>query len=409
MTLRPLQRLHYGLRQVYQGMRGPRWFPQVPLGLLLGVAGLWLLQAEVGADWRTQLDALLEDPSRLDPRTLPPLIVGSGMLPMALGLLLRSRLAWVMAVLLTATAAVVTQFGAPALRLDLLGYFGLLLIALILARHRFDHSSLAAGSLFGFTAMAMLLQYATFGSYYLGSGFRPPVEDLVTGLYFSIETVSTVGYGDIIPHTREAQLFTMSIIVLGVAAFATSLTAVIAPMVRRGLQRIASQGAPTMNRTNHFVVIGNTSLATNTCLELARRGRPVTRILSEAPEVAAEASGIDFVVGDPSHSEVLRAAGAQYAEAVLAMLDDDSDNAFAVLAVRELRGSARTVAAVNDVRHLARVKLVQPDMVVAPQILGGELTAMLLSGEEVTPEFVAQRLFQPSGTAPDGEPSAAKG
>jgi voltage-gated potassium channel len=100
------------------------------------------------------------------------------------------------------------------------------------------------------------------------------------------------------------------------------------------------------------------------------------------------------VVGDPSSTETLREAGAHRAEAVLAMLADDSENAFVVLAVKELAGKARTVAAVNDARHLGRVKLVQPDVVIAPQVLGGELLAMLLSGEQVTPDFVMQRVFQ---------------
>ncbi|MGA9957897.1 MAG: potassium transporter, partial [Acidobacteriaceae bacterium] len=47
-----------------------------------------------------------------------------------------------------------------------------------------------------------------------------------------------------------------------------------------------------------------------------------------------------------------------------------------------------------DARHLSRVKLVQPDVVIAPQVLGGELAAMLLSGEQVTPEWVVERVFQ---------------
>ena len=88
------------------------------------------------------------------------------------------------------------------------------------------------------------------------------------------------------------------------------------------------------------------------------------------------------------------------------MLADDSENAFAVLAVKELGGSAKTVAAVNDARHLGRVKLVQPDVVIAPQVLGGELAAMLLSGEQVTPEWVVERVFQqvnPAAVTPEAE------
>jgi voltage-gated potassium channel len=154
-----------------------------------------------------------------------------------------------------------------------------------------------------------------------------------------------------------------------------------------------------MKREHHYVVIGNTPLAVNTWRELAKREMPVTRILREAPE-DGDLKDVDMVIGDPSMTSVLREAGAQDAEAVLAMLVDDSENAFVVLAVKELNGTARTVAAVNDARHLSRVKLVQPDVVIAPQVLGGELTAMMLSGEKVTSDFVMERVFQHSGTMP---------
>ena len=237
------------------------------------------------------------------------------------------------------------------------------------------------------------MMYATFGTYYLGTQFKPRITDLVSAFYYAMVTMSTVGYGDIVPATPQARLFALSVIVLGVAVFATSLTAVIGPLVGRSLQGIVNRKGSRMRRENHFVVIGNTPLAINTWRELAKRGRPVTRILRETPE-EGENKDVDVVVGDPSMTETLREAGAHHAEAVLAMLADDSENAFAVLAVKELAGPAKTVAAVNDARHLSRVKLVQPDVVIAPQVLGGELAAMLLSGEQVTPEWVVERVFQ---------------
>jgi voltage-gated potassium channel len=246
------------------------------------------------------------------------------------------------------------------------------------------------------------LIYATFGAFYLGVDYKPAITDLVTALYFALVTMSTVGYGDITPQTPEAKLFTVSIIVLGVAVFATSLTAVIAPLLNRSLQRIVNRKGSRMIRKDHFIVIGNTPLALNTWRELTRRGHPVTLLMRQEPDVALP-DGIDKVIGEPSDGDVLRKAGADKAQSVLAMLDDDSENAFVVLAVRELAGKARTVAAVNDARHLARVKLVQPDVIIAPQILGGELAAMLLTGEQVTADFILRRVFQQSG----GTPAAA--
>ncbi|MBN9590961.1 MAG: NAD-binding protein, partial [Alphaproteobacteria bacterium] len=204
--------------------------------------------------------------------------------------------------------------------------------------------------------------------------------------------MSTVGYGDISPQTAEAKLFAVSIIILGVAVFATSLTAIIAPLVSNSLSRVINRREKAMVRRNHFIVLGNTALAVNTWRELTKRGRNVTRIVRDASLVSGQ-DKVDVVVGDPGSAEALTEAGAQDATAVIAMLDDDSDNAFAILAVRELGGRARTVVAVNDASHMSRIKLVQPDVVIAPQVLGGELLAMMLSGEEVTPEFVMTRVF----------------
>ena len=373
---------------------GHLWFPHVPLALLLIGGGLWTLHARFGWDWRPYIEALIRGNFHVNLKLLPTVLIGGGMELMGIALLWRSRLAWVVAVLLALVAAINTELTGHTHVHVLLAYFSLVLVLLLLAWRHFDRSSLAASTLFAVTSVIMLLLYATFGSYYLGAEFHPPIHDLVTALYFSMVTMSTVGYGDITPSTAEARLFALSIMVLGVAVFATSLTAVIAPLVSQSLQRIISRKGTSMKRENHFVVIGNTPLAVNTWRELARRGRPVTRVLREKPEEGQVKEDVDLVVGDPSMTDTLKEAGADKAEAVLAMMADDSENAFCVLAVRELGSGTRTVAAVNDARHLGRVKLVQPDVVIAPQVLGGELTAMLLSGEQVTPEFVMQRVFQ---------------
>ncbi|HEX3987599.1 MAG TPA: voltage-gated potassium channel protein [Acidobacteriaceae bacterium] len=400
MTLAWLQRLRVRFQRLHHALGGGLWFPHVPLALLLIGGGLWTLHARFGWDWQPYFESLIRGDFHVNLKLLPTVLIGGGMEMMGIALLWRSRLAWVVAVLLAVVAAINTALTGHTHVHVLLVYFSLVVVLLLAAWRSFDRSSLAASTLFAITSVIMLLLYATFGSYYLGREFRPAIHDLVTALYYAMVTMSTVGYGDIVPVTPEARLFTLSVIVLGVAIFATSLTAVIAPLVSQSLQRIISRKGTHMKRENHFVVIGNTPLAVNTWRELARRGRPVTRVLREKPEEGQVKEDVDLVVGDPSMTDTLKEAGADKAEAVLAMMADDSENAFCVLAVRELGSGTRTVAAVNDARHLSRVKLVQPDVVIAPQVLGGELTAMLLSGEQVTPEFVMERVFQQKTAEP---------
>lgn len=383
------------MRRSYAHLGRHSWFPHLPLAVMVVLAGCWVLTVAFGPLWYQGIAGVVFGGRHVQFAKLPSLLIGGGAIAMGVALLWRSRLAWLMALLLAIAATLNALIGNHAHDVLLAAYFVLVFVLLAFAWRHFDRSSAAASTLFAIMSVSMLLLYATFGAYYLGAEFKPNITNLVEAAYFATVTMSTVGYGDIVPQTPEARLFTISVIVLGVAVFATSLTAVVAPLISKSLQRIVNHRGSRVKRENHFVVIGNTPLASNTARELGKRGFDVTRIMREAPDAGDKASA-DVVVGDPSMTDVLSEAGVAQASAVLAMLADDSDNAFVVLAVRELAPDVRTVAAVNDARHLSRVKLVQPTIVVAPQVLGGELTAMLLSGEHVTPDFVMQRVFQDS-------------
>ncbi len=383
------------MRRLFAAARGDLWFPHVPLAIGMAIGGIFLLRLDFAGRWQQYLDALAQGRFNLPASLLPPLLIGGGMLIMAGGLLMRSRLAWTVATLLAITGGVSLILGAHLQSHLLLTHFGLMVVGLGFAWRQFDRSSVAASTLFAVTSVIMLMMYATFGAYYLGDEFKPAIADLVTAAYYAIVTMSTVGYGDITPQTAQAKLFTISIILLGVAVFATSLTAVIAPMVSNSLLKIVNRKGSRMKRENHFVVIGAGSLAINTARELARRGHPVTRVVRRAPDdVDVRESELDLVIGDPSSGEILKEAGAHNAQAVLAMMVDDSENAFVILAVKAMGGKARTVAAVNDSANLNRVKLAHPDVIISPQVLGGELIAMVMSGEEVTPDFVMKHVFQ---------------
>ncbi|HEX7381796.1 MAG TPA: ion channel [Nevskiaceae bacterium] len=374
------------------------WFPHVPLSILLIAGGLWLLHASFGGQWHHYLNLVLHHGATdMPPNLLPPLLIGGGLVTMALAMLWRSRTAWLMTFFLTAIAAVSTFF-TPHHDAVLTYYFLAVLVVLLAGWRSFDRSSLAASTVFAVTSVLMVVGYSTFGAFYLGSQFHPEITDLVTALYFSMVTMSTVGYGDITPATTEARLFVISVIVLGLTVFATSLTAVVAPMLSQSMKRLTNSGKTRMKREKHFVVVGNTPLAVNTWRELAKRGRPVTRIVRSDPS-GTIAENADAVIGDAGDRDVLEKAGAGRAAAVLAMTDDDSENAFIVLAVKDLHGNARTVAAVNDANRSSRIRLVQPDITISPQVLGGELIAMVLSGEEISADSILARVLQRTDTS----------
>lgn len=250
---------------------------------------------------------------------------------------------------------------------------------------------MAAGTLFAAISILLLLGYAVFGSYVLGKGFTPPITNLVTALYFSVVTMSTVGYGDITPHSQDARLFVVSIIILGITVFATSISTVIVPLVNGRMNRLL-MGEKKRMKQNHYLIIGDNALAHNTYRELKARHLPAIVLLPGQPR-SMWMDAEDLLLGDATEVGALKKAGGEQALAILALRLDDSENAFIVLAAKELGGRARTVAAVKDGKNMERMRRVEPDLIIAPEVLGGELLAVTLSGESLDGEAMMSRMF----------------
>ncbi|HQT87757.1 MAG TPA: NAD-binding protein, partial [Acidiphilium sp.] len=102
---------------------------------------------------------------------------------------------------------------------------------------------------------------------------------------------------------------------------------------------------------------------------------------------------VTIILGDATDLDTLRAAGATVAKAVLALSDDDSENAFVILAARELGTEAKLVAAVSSRKNLERVRRVRPDMIFAAPVFGSEFLAMALTEQKIDGDWLISRML----------------
>ncbi|NLP65718.1 voltage-gated potassium channel protein [Paraburkholderia sacchari] len=369
--------------------------PHGYLALLLVIDGLMLLRPVAENALRQSRGSWYEDWITLinafGVLALPQAVIAAGLATMAIGIALRARVAWVISLLLLAAAAGISRWGDY--RSGVMVAFTLALaVALLVYWRRFDRSSFAASTLFAVLSIGSLLIYAMFGALYLGDQFAPPIRTMATAFYFSIVSMSTVGYGDIVPRSDTARFFTASIIVLGITVFATSISAVLGPVIGGKLKRIVTGGISNVTRKNHYLIVGASPLAHSVYAGLKKRGYAVTVIVSPGTPHTYPPEA-DLVEGDASDTATLHHAGAETALSVLALRMDDAENAFVILAIKELAPNVRTVALVNDSRNLQRLRLLQPDMVFSPQLLAGELLARTLNNETIDNTLVEQLLF----------------
>ena len=75
--------------------------------------------------------------------------------------------------------------------------------------------------------------------------------------------------------------------------------------------------------------------------------------------------------------------------------NDDSDNAFIVLAAKEVvTGDTKILALVNSDKNLSKIKRVQTDIVFSLQTLASEMLLRKLSGENMDTDNLMDLLFQ---------------
>lgn len=315
----------------------------------------------------------------------PWFLLGIFLMLNAFGLLFRARIAWAVSIVLLLITFVFTGRFFPELTHSLI-LCSVTLVSLLLLGRDFDRSSATAGGIFAFISFTVLLFYSTYGALYFGTGFDPAITDLTTSFYFSIVTMTTVGYGDIIPITEPARLFTVSVIIAGITVFATSVTTVFGPLIKGGLNKLVKGNQKQMNRKDHYIVCGTSVLAIATTNQLLGRGLNVT-ILTSKPEDSFPKiqqrinSKMDILSGDYTNDAVLKLAGIEHCRAILALTDDDADNAFIVLSARDLFPATKTVLAVNDAKNMNKVKQVKADVVLSPLLFGSEVLASVMSGE----------------------------
>jgi voltage-gated potassium channel len=383
-------------RPLERRMRLDRWFPHVPLSLVVAPLGLLMIDAAAQSAMgvsavSVRVDDLVERIEAIRLGATHEFAIGLLLLVMSVGLLLRSRFAWVLTTAgLTVALAVRTLVPAHPFDAMFVSYVAVLLVLLV-SRRRFGRRSLATAACFGLFTILTFHAYAVLATLQMGEHFDPPIREPITALYFIIVTISTVGYGDINARDPEGQGFVVVLIVVGLVAVATLVSAFLLPLLTSRMRALLGAREDIVDRSKHFVIVGGSALARNTVEELEKRGQRITLILDKSTDDAFHQQR-DVVVGDPTDLSVLRTAGADKARGVLALSTDDAENGFVVLGVNELAPTIPTVVALNDPKNQFRLKRTQPSLLLSLQVLGGQLLAKALTGERVESDMLEKVL-----------------
>ncbi|MBI1723426.1 MAG: NAD-binding protein [Gemmatimonadetes bacterium] len=197
-------------------------------------------------------------------------------------------------------------------------------------------------------------------------------------LYMTVITLTTVGYGEIIPmdDNPAGRVFTMVLLVFGMGILVYFASTVTAFFVEGQLEQVFWR--KRMHKAigelkEHVIVCGDRVVAAHVIDEMRRVRRSVVSVhpVGTAPPPVSTEGELLHVEGDPSDEEVLREAGIMRAAGLVAAMESDRENVLVTLTARQTNPIMRIVSMLVDPRTESKLRRAGADSVVSPFSIGG--------------------------------------
>lgn len=183
---------------------------------------------------------------------------------------------------------------------------------------------------------------------------------LFEGLYMTVITMSTVGYGEVHELSRAGRILAMVLILGGISTAAYTSGTLVQAILEGGLRSYF--GRRRMEKDlrrleNHFVLCGYGKIGTHVAEGLAEEKAPFCVVERDAArEEDLRALGYLYRIGDATNEGVLKEAGIERARALLALLPDDAGNLYLTMTAKALRPQLVVIAKAVDEAAEAKLR-----------------------------------------------------
>ena len=234
-------------------------------------------------------------------------------------------------------------------------------------------------------ALAAAILFGTIGFHFI-EGW--PFAD---SFYVTVQTLTTVGYGDETPRSGVGRLFAVLVMLIGVGGVALAVSTIVQSVVQSEL--VATFGQRRISRKmsklrDHYIICGSGRVGSHLVRDMMSANESFV-VIEQDQKRATEfrQRGVSVLVGDATLEASLREVGVERARGLAACLPDDADNVYVVLTARDLNPNLRIVARAAEEQAETKLLRAGANHVIAPTIIGGHRMAVALTKPAVS-EFM---------------------
>lgn len=173
---------------------------------------------------------------------------------------------------------------------------------------------------------------------------------LFDGVWWAIVTISTVGYGDLVPESVPGRLLTILLIIAGIALFSFFITQLSSSTILSRQER--EQGMMPYKKKDHYIVVGWNERSKSLIKELQINNPQVNIVLIDhsLKKIPEGMDQLIFIKGTPSVDETFEHANVKEAHTVIITADlsidenmADSNTILTLLTVKGMNPAVYTI------------------------------------------------------------------
>ncbi len=210
---------------------------------------------------------------------------------------------------------------------------------------------------------------------------EPEVGSFLDSFFFTLITVTTVGYGDIVPITTAGKILAIAIILAGVGSAMVLLQSTFEGLVGKRIREELNLPDKKTDKRNHHIVCGWGKVGK--AIEHHLKTEEQVFVIVEKDESKIDRmveKGLSVIAGDVRQEEILEKAGIRTAGSLYATMDD-ATNVFVTLTAKLMNPKIRVVSKSDDASHnMEKLKKAGADEIVACHEVGAR--EMVLKGLE---------------------------
>ena len=203
--------------------------------------------------------------------------------------------------------------------------------------------------------------------------------DFFEGLYMTVITLTTVGFGEVHPLSKIGRAYTMVLLLAGMGLMLYVITSLARVVVEGEIKEALGRRRLLKHLKklqDHYIICGFGRIGEIIVRQLRENRVPLV-IIENDPEALARLEVFDYsyVSGDATREEVLLEAGIERAKGLVAVVSSDAGNVYITLTARSLNPNLFIVARGEETGSKQKLLRAGADKVESPYEMGGRKMA----------------------------------